>query len=106
MKTARCPTCHRRHRRTTQANALYWVLLHQLAESLKPNGQQYSADTWHAYCKSRFLGCDDVRLPNGKTLTIPKSSADLAVDEFNEYFGKVDAWAAEHGVFLADREMA
>ena len=25
-------------------------------------------DQFHAYYKTRFLGCDDVPLPNGKTL--------------------------------------
>lgn len=106
MSVQRCPTCNRRHTRTTQANALYWVLLHTIAEQIKPAGASYSADTWHEYMKSRYLGATDMRLPNGKVLTLPKSSADLAIDEFNDYFGRVEAWAAEHGVFLADREVA
>lgn len=69
-------------------------------------GQRYSADTFHTYYKSRFLGADDVTLPNGKTLTIPRSSADLATDEFADYFDRVQADAAERGVYLADMEAA
>jgi hypothetical protein len=97
----RCPTCHRRHKRRNPQNALYWSLLHAMAER-EWGGQRYSADQMHCYYKSRFLGCDDVTLPNGKVLTIPKSTADLSVDEFGEYFDKVQADAAERGVFLAD----
>lgn len=102
----RCPTCKRPHKRSTQANAFYWALLHEIAEKVRPGGNAYSADQWHAYAKSRWLGCDDVSLPNGKVLTIPKSSAALDITEFNEYVAKVEAWAAERDVFLADREAA
>ena len=104
--TDRCPTCHRRHRRTHPQNARYWMLLHLLSERMKPAGEQFSADQWHLWAKSRFLGADDVKLPSGKVLTIPRSTADLSVDEFGEYMDKIEAWAAEKDVWLADREDA
>lgn len=104
MRVDRCPTCRRRIKRSTQANRLYWLLLHEIAERVKPSGQSYGAEVWHTWAKSRFLGCDDVTLPSGKTMTIPKSSADLDVSEFADYVDKVEAWAAERGIFLADRE--
>jgi hypothetical protein len=94
MKPDRCPTCGRRHKRSNPANALYWLLLHQMAER-KWQGQQYSAETFHKYFASKFLGADDMRLPNGKTLTIPRSTAN---------FDAVQADCAERGVYLADLE--
>jgi len=100
----RCPTCGHRHRRSRQQNALYWLLLHQLAEKLKPNGVTYSTDAWHWYMKSRFLGNDEISLPNGNVVNMPRSSAELPVDKFNEFLGRVEAWANEHEVFLADRD--
>jgi hypothetical protein len=103
-KSDRCPTCGHRQRRSRQQNALYWLLLHLVAEKLRPGGLLYSPEQWHWYMKSRFLGCDEIPLPGGKQLTMPRSSAGLAVDEFNEFFGKVEAWSNEHDVFLADRE--
>jgi len=105
-KPDRCPTCHRRHRRSNPANARYWLLLHAIADKVKPGGLSYSADQWHHYMKSRYLGCDDVALPNGKTLTIPKSSADLDVADFNDYMTKVEAWAVERDVWLDQIEDA
>lgn len=98
----RCPTCKRKHRRSHPQNALYWTLLHSIAEKVRPGGNVFSADQWHCYAKSRWLGCDDVPLPNGKVLTIPKSTAGLDVAEFGEYFEKVQAWAAERDVWLED----
>ena len=102
----RCPTCGRKHKRSNPANARYWLLLHELAAKLRPGGVAYSAEQFHCYYKSRFLGADDVKLPNGKTLTIPRSTAALDVAEFNDYMAKVEADAAERGVYLADMEAA
>lgn len=102
----RCPTCGRKNRRSNPQNALYWLLLHALAEQVKPGGMSYSAEVWHTWAKSRFLGCDDVALPNGKTLAIPHSTAALDAAEFGEYFDRVSAWAAERGVHLDSLEIA
>lgn len=103
MKT-RCPTCHRLHKRSNPANARYWALLHECASRLADG--KYSAEQMHIYYKSRFLGCDDFALPNGKTMTIPRSTANLDVAEFSAYMDQVEADAALRGVFLADLEAA
>lgn len=106
MKPERCPTCKRRMKRSSEANRRYWLLVHTIADRLEPQGITYSPDVWHTWLKSRFLGCDDVRLPNGKTLSLPRSSADLDVPEFNEFMEQVEVWAGEHDVWLADMESA
>lgn len=106
MRTDRCPTCKRRLKRSSEANRRYWALLHRLAEKLKPRGQTYSADTFHLWAKSKFLGCADVVLPGGRTLSIPHSTADLDTAAFNEFMTAVEAWANEQGVFLEDMEGA
>lgn|SRR5512135_2565897 len=102
MKPERCPTCHRLMKRSQPQNARYWALLHLLSEKIKPNGSVYSAEAWHHYCKSRWLGCDDIPLPNGKMLVMPRSSANLDVAEFNDYMTAIEAWAAERDVYLDD----
>jgi hypothetical protein len=104
MKPERCPTCGRRHRRSNQANARLWLLYHAIADHVKPKKRSFSAGSWHLYLKTRFLGCDDVPLPNGEVLLIPRSTAELDTNEFAEYMTKVEAWAAEHDVWLADME--
>lgn len=96
----RCPTCHRKHKRSTEANRRYWLLLHVIADKVKPDGKQYSADTWHTYWKLHLLGGNDVTMPNGKVVVIPNSSADLDKSEFHDYVCKVEAWANGRGVFL------
>ena len=102
MKPERCPTCKRRLKRNHDQNARYWALLHAIADKVRPGGNSYSAEQWHVYAKSRWLGCDDFILPNGKTLVIPRSTADLDVAAFNDFMTAVEAWAAERDVFLED----
>src|SRR5271165_2752737 len=96
----RCPACHRKHRRSTQANARLWLLYHALSENLPVAGNTFSADSWHLYCKSKFLGCTDTKLPNGKVVTVPNSTAGLDTAEFNTFMEQVEHWAGEHDVWL------
>jgi hypothetical protein len=105
MRPERCPTCNRRMKRSHPQNARYWLLMHTISDKLKPQNVQHSPEVWHTYFKSRFLGCNDVTMPNGKTLSLPRSSADLDVAEFADYMTQVESWAAEHDVWLADMEM-
>lgn len=96
----RCQACGRRKSRSTSANARYWLLLHLIAEKLKPQEKSYSAETWHEYFKQRYLGADEVELPNGKLVQKPHSTTDLDVDAFNEYMAKVEQWGIEHEIWL------
>ncbi|WP_297479822.1 recombination protein NinB [Ferrovum sp.] len=36
-------------------NALYWVLLSELAEQAWLHGRQYSKDVWHEFCKKELM---------------------------------------------------
>jgi NinB protein. len=89
-------------KRSTEANRRYWMLLHLMAEKLKPGGQEFSAEVWHTWAKSKFLGCDDVKLPTGKVLSIPRSSADLDTAEFSEFMTQIEVFANERDVWLED----
>ena len=100
MKKNRCQTCNQLHKRTHPQNALYWTLLHIAAAKLKPSGVSYSAESYHMYYKSKFLGCDDVAMPNGKVVVVPRSTASLDVAEFSDFYTQVEADLAERGVYL------
>jgi hypothetical protein len=97
---SRCPTCGRRHKRSNPANARLWALYGALSSKLRPDGKTYSPEQFHLYYKTRFLGATDQLLPNGVTLVIPNSTADLDVAEFSDYMDAVEADAAERGVYL------
>lgn len=70
-----------------------------MADKIKTLDGKYSAQVWHEYCKQKFLGCEDIKLPNRKILTYAKSTADLDTSEFSEYCDKVEHFA---GSYLAN----
>ena len=100
----RCPTCRQLKKRGNPANARYWLLLHLIADKLKPEGQSHSAELWHVYMKQRYIGVNEVTMPNKQTLLMPKSSADLNTSEFAEYMMKVELLAQERDVYMDELE--
>ena len=88
--------------RSLEQNARYWSLLTEISEQLKPDGKQYSPETWHEYMKARFIGKDVVTIDGDITL-VAKTSTTLKTTEFADYLTCVEAWGVEHGVkFSAD----
>ncbi len=57
-------------------------------------------ETLHVYYKLRFLGGSEHALPNGKTVLLPKSTADLDTVEFGDYMTQVEADLNERDIFL------
>ncbi len=106
MRIDRCPHCKQRLRRSSDQNRRLWALYHLMSEKIQPGGKVYSADQWHLYFKTKFLGAQDVRLPSGKVLTLPNSTADMDVPAFSEYLTQVEAFCNERGVYLEDATWA
>ena len=101
-KDKRCPACGRKEIRSTEANRRYWALLHAIAEKVKPEGKEYSAETFHLYFKQKLLGSVDVTLPNGKTIQVPQTTTALDTSQFHEFSTRVEVWANSRDVFLPE----
>lgn len=97
-----CPACGRKEIRSSEANRRYWALLHEIAEKVKPEGKEYSAETWHTYFKQKFLGNTEVNMPNGKTIQVPQTTTALDTSQFHEFSLQVEVWANNRGVFLPE----
>ena len=100
MRQNNCPACGRKIKRSNEANARYWALLHKMSQNIKTLDGKFSVAVWHEYFKSKYLGCDEIKLPNRKTLLITRSSSDLDTEEFCVYQTKVEVFAHEHNVYL------
>ena len=83
--------------RSLEANARYWAILTEISEQLRPEGKQYSPETWHEYMKARFIG-KDVVIVDGEPFLVAKTSTKLKTAEFGDYMTQVEAWGVEHGV--------
>jgi hypothetical protein len=95
----KCKTCGREEPRSSEQNRRYWKILGLLAE--KPvQGNRFSSEAWHIYLKFKFLGAEDIKIPNGKVLTQAKSTAGLTKPDFNDYMTMVEIWCNEHDIYL------
>jgi hypothetical protein len=91
--------------RSTAQNALYWALLTEVSERLKVDGKSIDSDAWHEWFKKRFLGADEIRLPNGEIMIRIRRTADLPEDAFSDYLSRVEEWSRDRNVWLPEREI-
>lgn len=83
-------------------NRRYWAIMHEIAEQLKINNQQMTAEVWHEWAKRRFIGVKEIVLPDGEIVILGMTSTELSVAEFSDYMQMVEAWAVDHGVIFND----
>lgn len=93
----------REHRkaRSVEQNRRYWALLTEIAAT-QVQGQRFITESWHEYFKGRFIGKEEVKLPNGEIFNRPISTTTLDVMQFGEYMTQIEAWAAQHGILLGE----
>jgi hypothetical protein len=100
--------------RKPDQNALMWAgPLRDIAEQVRTEGRQYSAEVWHEYFKKAFLPEQpDPELtkdgyekwafdPDGDRVLIG-STTQLTVRGFSQYLEQVHAFGAEFGVVFHD----
>lgn len=83
-------------RRRVKANRRYWAILEEIADQT-----QFTSDQLHEWFKRKFIGVREVKLPDGETLNLGLSSAELSVKEFTDYMTSVEAYAVtEMGIIF------
>lgn len=86
--------------RTAQANRYYWgVVLKEISEQARVNGQRYTAEAWHELGKRQFLGYEIKKqtVAGRKRKTVIRrlrSTSDLKVKAFAAYLEQFMAFAA------------
>ena len=74
-----------------------------MAESLKGKDDLYHPNQWwKTMCKHYFLGYNEFTAPDGQTIYALKSTADLSVEELNNFMNEVERYCAVRGVYLQD----
>ena len=99
------------YKRSTEQNRRYWAILGEISEGIPVNDDRrgavyYAPKAWHLYFRQKYIGCEDTKMPNGKTVTEPISTTTLDVGEFAEYMTQIEAWAAQRGLLFSDDRMA
>jgi len=85
-------------KRSTEQNNRYWMLLREFS---KETG--HTPEELHNIMSAEILGYEsfDSKISD-KTLTIPKSTTSLSVEEFGEYMQRVEQFMAEYGIIVPE----
>lgn len=82
-----------RQQRTPKQNGLLHKLLEQITEQVQVDGRRYELETWKEQVRLKFIGVEEVELPDGSRTRRGMSTADLNVADFSELIERVRAWA-------------
>lgn len=77
-------------KRNDRQNRLYWAVLGQIAEQGWLGGRRFSAEAWHHYFRTRFIGFEET--PGGGQVPISTTTLDIAA--FADYVTRVQEYAA------------
>lgn len=81
-------------RRSSEQNRLFHALLNEISEQAMIGGKHYDADTWKELIRRKFIGSEEINLPDGSRLERGISTTTLSVPEFTQLIDRVTAWAA------------
>jgi hypothetical protein len=80
-------------KRSSEQNRLFHALLNTIAENATVGGKYFDAETWKEHIRRRFIGTEEINLPDGSRLERGISTASLTVPEFTLLIERVQAWA-------------
>lgn len=64
-----------------------------IARQAKIDGRQFGKDAWHEHLARRFGVCWEITLPDGASILVRKSTADMDVQAFAAYLARIEAYA-------------
>ncbi len=89
-------------KRSDEQNRKLHAMLRDLAQNAWVQGRRYDEETWKEMIRRKFIGTEEIDLPDGRRIERGISTTALGVAEFSELIEHVIQWANEElGVFLA-----
>lgn len=82
-----------RAKRSSEQNRLLHALLNTIAENATVGGKYFDAETWKEHVRRKFIGTEEIHLPDGSRIERGISTASLTVPEFTLLIERVQAWA-------------
>jgi len=98
-----CPACGRHEKLSDPQRDRYFAMIGNLLQH--PKLTHLTKQQLDLYFRDKFLGSEEIVLPNGKVITQPhrlnrKQGPD--VPTMSEFMDKIQAWCSEVGVWEVD----
>lgn len=81
-------------KRSSDQNRRLHALLRDIAEQAWVGGRQYDAETWKEHFRRRFIGTEEIDLPDGTRIERGISTTTLGVAEFTRLMDLIESHAA------------
>lgn len=78
-----------------QNRLLHWYL-QRIADNAWVDGKQYEMLTWKEYFKGKFIGYEDVLLPDGRVIQQAISTTTLSLEDFSDFITKIECYSVSH----------
>jgi hypothetical protein len=89
-------------KRSIEQNARLHALLSEIAEQAWVRGRQYDAEIWKEYFRSKFIGTEEIEMPDGKRFERGISTTTLDVAAFSDFMERIQEHATrELGVVFS-----
>lgn len=80
-------------RRSDEQNRKLHALLNEISENVCVNGRYFEMEVWKEQVRRRFIGTEEIHLPDGTRIERGISTTTLDVGQFSELIERVTAWA-------------
>jgi hypothetical protein len=81
-------------KRSVEQNRKLHAILNEIAENVYIDGRRYDVEAWKEQVRRRFIGTEELDLPNGTRIERGVSTTTLNASQFSELIERVSAWAA------------
>lgn len=83
-------------KRSLEQNARLHALLTDVAANAWVQGRQYDLETWKEFFRQRFIGTEEITMPDNKRVERGLSTTTLNVHEFSDFMTKIEEYAQDH----------
>lgn len=81
-------------KRSGEQNKRLHALLQEIAEQAWIGGKRFDAETWKEHYRRKFIGTEEIDMPDGSRLERGISTTTLDVAEFSSFMDRITADAA------------
>lgn len=81
-------------KRSVEQNARLHALLQDIASNAWVDGKQFAAEVWKEFFRLRFIGTEELRMPDGTLKERGISTTTLDVAAFSDFMNQIEEYAA------------
>ena len=83
-------------KRSLDQNKRLHAMLNEISQSAYLNGRRYEMEAWKEFYRSRFIGTEEIELPDGRRIERGISTTTLNKQEFADFLTAIESHDAQN----------